>query len=199
MQSQSIVIWVGAGRILPSITPKYGASLQNFSAPSAGETVPNNRAKRISSGKPSVEPCAVRAIRKLPHFQAFRFENIPRSLPSNGNATATPSAWAARTRKPKAAPSHAAQNFDLVFFSSTKHDLHHRKKTARQQLAAINLLKKKNFSTTSPKQSSPRKKVHEEMSRICPATLLPYPYVQGCRPAALRLTLSSGPPFSSHQ
>ena len=35
------------------------------------------------------------------------------------------------------------------------------------------------------------------MSCLHPATLLPYPYLQGLRPAALRLTLSSGLPFSN--
>src|SRR5512134_396644 len=56
VQSLSIVIWTGSGCLKPSITPKYGGSLQNFSTPRAGEAVPSNRAKRMSSGKPSVEP-----------------------------------------------------------------------------------------------------------------------------------------------
>ena len=63
VQFMSIVIWVGSGRKLPSITPKYGGSLQNFSAPTAGEVVPSNRAKRtkrMSSGKPSVKPRDIR-------------------------------------------------------------------------------------------------------------------------------------------
>src|SRR4030042_5286905 len=89
VQSLSIVIWVGTGRISPSITPKYGGSLQNFSAATAGEAVPSNRANRISSGKTSVEPRDIRAIRKLPHLQAFRLEHVPCSSPGHGNSTAT--------------------------------------------------------------------------------------------------------------
>ena len=60
VQSLSIVIWVGSGRKLPSITPKYGGSLQNFSAPTAGEAVPSNRAKRRSSVKPGEKPRDIR-------------------------------------------------------------------------------------------------------------------------------------------
>src|SRR4030066_1513879 len=62
VQSLSIVICTGSGCLLPSITPKYGGSLQNFSTPSAGEAVPSNRANRIGSVKPSVEPRGFRAI-----------------------------------------------------------------------------------------------------------------------------------------
>src|SRR5512134_2160260 len=69
VQSLSIVIWTGSGCLLPSITPKYGGSLQNFSAPAAGETVASNRARRTSRGKPSVGP---RDIRDLEIFLTSR-------------------------------------------------------------------------------------------------------------------------------
>jgi hypothetical protein len=78
-------------------------------------------------------------MRKLFQFHIFRFEHIVSSLPSNGNATAT--------------PIHAVQSLDLVLFGGVTCDQHRRKKTGRQQPAAINsiiLLKKKNFSMTSP-------------------------------------------------
>jgi len=68
---------------------------------------------------------------------------------SQGAADAAP-ATNNRARTPMAAPSHVAQNFDLVFCSSTTDDLHHRKKTSRQQTAEINSLKKKKLSTTPP-------------------------------------------------
>jgi hypothetical protein len=60
-------------------------------------------------------------------------------LPSNGNATAT--------------PIHAVQSLDLVLFGGVRCVQHRRKKTGRQQPAAINtinLLKMKNSSMTSP-------------------------------------------------
>jgi hypothetical protein len=63
---------------------------------------------------------------------------------------ADPPATKNGARTPKVVPSHAAQNFDLVSFSSTTRDLHRRKKTSRQQTAEINSLKKKKLSTTSP-------------------------------------------------
>jgi hypothetical protein len=100
------------------------------------EATPSNRVKRISRGIPSVERCAVWAIRKLSQFQVFRFEHIPRSLPSNGNATAT--------------PIHAVQSLDLVLFSGVTCDQQRRKKTGRQHPTATNLLKKKNSSMTPP-------------------------------------------------
>ncbi|PNX45743.1 MAG: hypothetical protein BV456_13210 [Thermoplasmata archaeon M8B2D] len=43
-------------------------------------------------------------------------------------------------------------------------DQHHRNKTARKQPAAIDMLKKKIVSTTTP--FLPRKKAHQEMSRF---------------------------------
>jgi hypothetical protein len=70
-------------------------------------------------------------------------------LTSQGAADAPP-ATKNGARTPKVVPSHAAQNFDLVSFSSTTRDLHRRKKTSRQQTAEINSLKKKKLSTTSP-------------------------------------------------
>ena len=110
----------------------------NWSA-CAVEAAPSNRMKRISRGIPSVAPHAVRAVRKLLQSQAFRFEHIPRSLPINGNTTAI--------------PIHAVQSLDLVLFWGETCDQHRRKKTGRQQPAAINannLLKKKDSPMTSP-------------------------------------------------
>ena len=37
--------------------------------------------------------------------------------------------------------------------------------------------------------------MYREMSCLCSATLLPYPRIQGLRPAALRLTLLGNLPF----
>ncbi|MDH3566384.1 MAG: hypothetical protein OEM61_03395 [Desulfobacteraceae bacterium] len=62
-------------------------------------------------------PRAVKAIRKLRCFQAFRLEHILRSLPNNGNATTT--------------LIHAAQSFHLGFFSSITRGQQRRKKTGR--------------------------------------------------------------------
>ena len=70
-------------------------------------------------------------------------------LRSQGAAN-TDSANNNRASPPKAVPSHADQNFDLVFFGSITRNQHRRKKTSRRQLAAIILLKKKNSSMTSP-------------------------------------------------
>jgi hypothetical protein len=60
-------------------------------------------------------------------------------LPINGNTTAI--------------PIHAVQSLDLVLFWRETCDQHRRKKTGRQQPAAVNannLLKKKESSMTSP-------------------------------------------------
>src|SRR5512146_2784801 len=61
VQSLSTVIWTGSGCLYPSITPKYGGSLQNFSAPSAGEAIASKKVKRTSSVKPSEELRDIRA------------------------------------------------------------------------------------------------------------------------------------------
>lgn len=70
-------------------------------------------------------------------------------LRSQGAAN-TDSANNNRASTPKTVTSHADQNLDLVFFGSITRNQHRRKKTSRQQLAEIILLKKKNFSMTSP-------------------------------------------------
>jgi len=70
-------------------------------------------------------------------------------LRSQGAANAD-SANNNRASTPKAAPIHAVQSFDLVFFGSITRDQHRRKNTGRQLLDAIILLKKKNSSMTSP-------------------------------------------------
>ena len=85
-------------------------------------------------------------------------------LRSQGAAN-TESANNNRASTPKAVPSHADQNFDLVFFGSITRNQHRRKKTSRQQLAAIILLKKKNSSMTSPNAIvSPQKGASEDIA-----------------------------------
>jgi hypothetical protein len=89
-------------------------------------------------------------MRILFQFHIFRFEHISRSLPSNGNAATD--------------MINAFQRLVLVLLDSETCDQHHRNKTARKQLAAIDLLKKKIVSTTTP--FLPRKKVDKEMSGL---------------------------------
>jgi len=121
----------------------------------AVEAAPSNRAKRINRGSPSLALRVLRSMRKLSQLHIFRFEHIPRSLPSNGNAT---------TR-----PINSVQSLVLVVLDNVMCDQHHGNKTERQQPAAIkanNLLKKKIISTTSPMLLLKCRQVHQEMSRI---------------------------------
>jgi hypothetical protein len=92
----------------------------------------------------------VRVILELPRFRTFRFGYTPCSLPSNGNATTD--------------MINVFQSLVLVLLDSETCDQYHRNKTARKQPAAIDLLKKKIVSTTTP--FLPRKKVHKEMSGL---------------------------------
>jgi hypothetical protein len=74
-------------------------------------------------------------MQKLFQLHIFQLEHIPRSLPKNGNATTC--------------PINAVQSLVLVLGGVT-FEQRRRKKTGRQQLAAINavnLLKKKIVST----------------------------------------------------
>jgi hypothetical protein len=59
VQSPSIVIWTGTGGTSPSITPKYGGSLQNFSAASAGDAAAGSRVDKISRQTTSIDPRTV--------------------------------------------------------------------------------------------------------------------------------------------
>jgi hypothetical protein len=80
----------------------------------------------ISSEIPSVAPCAARVVRKLLQFLAFRFEDILRNLPTNGNAAVF--------------PIQAVQRFDLVLFGDVTCDQHRRKKSGKQNPAVINAI-----------------------------------------------------------
>ena len=98
VQSLSIVIWIGSGRISPSITPKYGGPLQNLSAPTAGEAVPSDRAKRtkrMSSGKPSAKP---RDIRKRHGCSMPRVVSSSMPIRSRGVVRECPQPVAGRGR-----------------------------------------------------------------------------------------------------